>query len=46
MIGQWKVTDPWVFYGVGGAIVAYLLYMMVRRRHGERPDVAESESEL
>ncbi len=43
---QFKVTDPWLFYGVGGALVAYLLYMMVRRRRGERAGFADREPEL
>ena len=34
-MNRFMVTDPWVFFGVGGAIVAYLLYMMIRRRQGE-----------
>ena len=45
-MNRFMVTDPWVFFGVGGAIVAYLLYMMIRRRHGERPGFAEKETEL
>jgi hypothetical protein len=40
------VTDPWIFYGVAGAVVAYLLYMMIRRRRGERAGFAEKEPEL
>lgn len=43
---QFKVTDPWLFYGVGGALVAYLLYMMIRRRRGERAGFADREPEL
>ena len=27
----WIVKNPWIFYGVGGALVLYLLYMMFRR---------------
>jgi hypothetical protein len=42
----WRVTDPWVFFGVGGAVVAYLLYMMIRRRKGERGGIPEREPEL
>jgi hypothetical protein len=45
-MGIWVVTDPWVFFGVGGAVVAYLLYMMVRRRKGERAGIGENEPEL
>jgi hypothetical protein len=40
------ITDPWVFFGVGGAVVAYLLYMMVRRRKGDRVGAREREGEL
>jgi hypothetical protein len=45
-VNDWKVTDPWVFFGVGGAVVVYLLYMMLRRRKGERAGVADREPEL
>ena len=40
------VKDPYVFFGVAGAIVAYLLYMMIRKRKGERPGSREREGEL
>jgi hypothetical protein len=40
------VTDPWLFFGVSGAIVAYLLYMMIRKRRGLRAGVADREPEL
>jgi hypothetical protein len=43
---HWMVTDPWIFYGVAGAVVAYLLYMMIRRRRGERAGLADNEPEL
>ncbi len=42
----WLVKNPWVFYGFGGAIVSYLLYMMIRRRRGERAGFADRETEL
>ncbi len=42
----WAITSPWVFFGAGGALVAYLLYTMVRRRKGERVGVADREPEL
>jgi hypothetical protein len=45
-MNQWTVTDPWIFFSVGGAIVAYLLYMIIRRRRGERAGFAENETEL
>lgn len=41
-----RVTNPWIFFGVAGVIVAYLLYMMIRRRKGERPGSADHEHEL
>jgi phosphate/sulfate permease len=44
-MNRWAVTNPWIFFGIGGAIVAYLLFMMVRRRMGER-DNREEEVEL
>ncbi len=42
----WWVTDPWIFYGTAGAIVGYVLYMMIRKRKGERSGVAGRELEL
>jgi hypothetical protein len=42
----WSITNPWVFFGAGGALVAYLLYTMVRRRKGERTSVRNREPEL
>jgi threonine/homoserine/homoserine lactone efflux protein len=45
-MNRWTVTDPWIFFAVSGAIVAYLLYMMIRRRRGERGGFVEKESEL
>jgi hypothetical protein len=41
-----SVTNPWVFFGVAGAVVAYLLYMMIRKRKGERPGSKDVEAEL
>src|SRR5262249_25090138 len=43
---RWAITNPWVFFGLGGALVAYLLYTMVRRRRGERKGVRDREPEL
>jgi hypothetical protein len=42
----WSITDPRVFFGIASAIVAYVLYMMIRKRKGERPGVASRETEL
>jgi hypothetical protein len=41
-----QVTNPWVFYGVGGALVIYVLYMMIRKRKGERPGHHDREPQL
>jgi hypothetical protein len=40
------VKDPWLFFGVASVLVAYLLYMMVRKRKGERPGYRDREPEL
>lgn len=40
------VTNRWVFFSVAGVIVAYLLYMMIRKRKGERPGTVDREPEL
>ena len=45
-MNQWPVKDPWIFYGAAVAVVAYLLYMMIRRRKGERTGFTETETEL
>ncbi len=42
----WAITDPRIFFGIAAAIVAYVLYMMIRKRKGERPGVASREIEL
>jgi hypothetical protein len=44
MLGQ--VKNPVIFLGVSGAIIAYLLYMMIRRRKGLRPGEQHREPEL
>lgn len=41
-----QVTNPVWFFGVSGLIVAYLLYMVVRKRKGERPGTTVREPEL
>jgi hypothetical protein len=45
-MNRWIITSPWVFYGVGGAVVIYTLYMMIRRPKGQRKDTASREPEL
>jgi hypothetical protein len=45
-MNRWMVTDPRIFFGIAGAIVAYVLYMMIRKRKGERSGAASREIEL
>jgi len=45
-MNRFWITDPFVFYGLGGLLVAYVLYMMIARRKGERPGHAGREPEL
>jgi hypothetical protein len=40
------ITSPWVFFGIGGLVVAYLLYMMVRGRKVQRANLPDREAEL
>ena len=41
-----QVKDPAWFFGIAGLVVAYLLYMMIRKRKGERPGSMIHEPEL
>jgi hypothetical protein len=41
-----QVTNPYVFFGAAGLISAYLLYIMLRKRKGERPGHEGGEPEL
>lgn len=43
---QKDVKNAWVFFSVAGAVLAYLLYMMIRKRKGERSGVSDREPEL
>jgi hypothetical protein len=45
-MNHWVVTNPLVFYAAGGALLVYVLYMMIRRRRGERAGAREREAEL
>jgi hypothetical protein len=40
------IKDPWYFFGPAAVVVAYLLYIMFRKRKGERPGVPNREPEL
>ena len=41
-----QVKDPLWFYGVSALVLAYLIYMVVRKRKGERPGSGVREPEL
>ncbi len=45
-MNRWWITNPIVFYGLGGLLVAYVLYTMIMKRKGERPGHAGRETEL
>jgi hypothetical protein len=40
------VKNPWIFFGAASVVVACLLYMMIRKRKGERPGYPDREPEL
>ena len=46
MGARFWITNPILFYGLGGLLVAYVLYMMIRKRKGERPGQEGREPEL
>jgi hypothetical protein len=41
-----NVTNPYVFGVIAGALVGYILYMMIRKRRGERSGFRGHEPEL
>jgi hypothetical protein len=41
-----QVTNPIWFFGVAVPVVAYLLYMMIRKRKGERDGASVHEPDL
>ncbi len=45
-MNPWSIKSPAVFFGAGAALVIYVLYMMIRRRRGERKGSREREAEL
>jgi hypothetical protein len=38
-----QINNPWLFLGLAALFVGYLLYMMIRKRKGERPGVKDRE---
>jgi hypothetical protein len=45
-MNRWTITDPRIFFGIASLVVGYVIYMMIRRRKGERPGVAGRDLEL
>jgi hypothetical protein len=43
---DWSIKNPLVFFPLAGALIAYILYMMIRRRKGLRAGHGPSEAEL
>ena len=41
-----QVKNPFYFFGAATLVIAYLLYMMIRKRKGERPGTTIREPEL
>lgn len=46
MVERFTIQDARIFFGLAALVVAYLLYMMIRKRRGERPGFADREPEL
>jgi hypothetical protein len=40
------IHSPIVFGAAAAALIGYILYMMIRRRKGERPGAAPREPEI
>jgi len=45
-LSRFAIHSKWIFYPAAGVFVAYLLYMIVRKRRGERPGEHVREPEL
>jgi hypothetical protein len=41
-----EIKNEFLFFIPAGLLVAYLLYMMIRKRKGERPGTSVREPEL
>ncbi len=41
-----EIQNPLIFYGAAALLVAYVMYMMIRRRAGERSGRPDREPEL
>jgi hypothetical protein len=45
-MNNWSIRDPVIFFSLAGALVAYILYMIIRRRKGLRAGFSQREAEL
>ena len=45
-LSRFQITSPAVFFTASGLVVSYLLYMMIRKRRGERPGSQVKEIDL
>jgi hypothetical protein len=45
-VNNWSVENPWIFFGAGGLVVAYLLYMMIRRGKADVAGKPDGEPDL
>lgn len=45
-LAKFEVRSGWVYYPAAALFVSYLLYMMIRRRRGERAGTTVREPEL
>jgi hypothetical protein len=46
ILSRFAITNGWIFYSFAAIVVGYLLYIMIRRRRGERPESSAREPEL
>jgi hypothetical protein len=44
--GRVTLKNLYIFVAIFGALISYLLYIMIRARKGERPGSEDRESEL
>ncbi len=45
-MNDWSIKNPLIFFPLAGALIAYIVYMMIRRRKGLRAGDGRSEAEL
>ncbi len=45
-MNEWQVKDPLVFFGAASLVVAYVIYMMIRRKKSDRAGFEDRDTEL